>query len=160
MVLDPADGAVDELGRARLDLGEIGARAFFAEALAPGEQGAHLPGIKRIATQPRRRGMQRLDRQAVFRPAAAGRMALEQRLRRGGRPGRGALQAIGGLQEGVRRVPVRRDLRQAHQVAQRFEATVGARQQLRRAPCRAGVLRRAQGFERIEEHLGLGGRLR
>ncbi len=157
MVLDPADGAVDELGRARLDLGEVGARAFCAETLAPGEEGAGLLGRERLATQLRRRRVQRLDRQAVVRRAAAGRAALEQRPRRC----RTALQGIRGLQEGVRRVPVRRGLRQAHQVAQGLEARVVARQQLRRAPCRAGILRLArflQHAHRIEEGLGRGGR--
>ncbi|MCF1442673.1 hypothetical protein L0B80_13155 [Ralstonia solanacearum] len=117
MLLDPGDDAADESADARLGLVEGRAGPLFAEALAPGEQRAGLLGRGRLAAQHRRGAMQRLDREAFLGGAAADGVLVQQRLRRAGRLDGAMLQGIRGLQEGVRRLPLFRDIRDLHQAA-------------------------------------------
>lgn len=61
--------------------------------------------------------MQGLDREAFFGGAAADGVLVQQPLRRVDRLDGAVLQRIRGLQEGVRRLPLFRAIRDVHQIA-------------------------------------------
>lgn len=117
LFLDTGNDAADESADARLGLVEVRAGTFLAEALVPGEQRAGLLGRGRFAAQYRRGAVQRLDREAFFGGAAADGVFVQEPLRRVDRLDGAMLQGIRGLQEGVRRLPLFRDIRDPHQVA-------------------------------------------
>lgn len=117
MFLDAGNDAADELAEARLGLVEGGAGTFLAKALVPGEQRAGQLGRGRVAAQHRRGAMQGLDREAFFGGAAADGVLVQQPLRRVDRLDGAVLQRIRGLQEGVRRLPLFRAIRDVHQIA-------------------------------------------
>ncbi|MFD2426570.1 hypothetical protein ACFSUI_23955 [Ralstonia solanacearum] len=72
------------------------------------------------------------------------------------------LQRIRGLQEGVRRLPLFRAIRDVHQIAKRIEAGVVAGQPLRRAPRgtgvfgRRGVMEFVEGVEKVVDAVAVG----